>query len=150
MQAKEVRSLSYTFDTEIGAGRPEVWQALTGETDRWWLPDFRMLGQGSVVEFQPHAGGQIIGRMQGGGSLLWYTVQMCRPGQSIHLVGHIAPEWGGPTVSMLKWELIERGDQGTLVRTTDALLGPVGDGGAESAKEGWTQLIGRGLKPYVE
>jgi len=44
----------------IDAPRERVWQALVDETNAWWLPDFHMVGEGSVVTL----GSQIAFRTQ--------------------------------------------------------------------------------------
>ena len=140
----------YTLEIPIEAPRATVWQALSSEVDAWWPADFRMVGEGSVLSFDAQAGGQLVERKEGGGSLLWYTVQMCTPGESIHLVGHVAPEWGGPTTSMLKIALEEEEEGHTLVQLEDSLFGHVTEETMQSLQEGWTLLLGSGLKTYAE
>ena len=63
----------YELEIEIKATRDRGWEALTGEIDAWWLPDFRSLGD-SVVTLDPVAGGSLIERCEDGRSLLWYGV----------------------------------------------------------------------------
>jgi uncharacterized protein YndB with AHSA1/START domain len=145
----ETRALSYELDLPVAAPRDAVWTALVDETNAWWLPDFHMLGTDSVVSFDFRAGGQLIESTPAGASLLWYTVVMCAPGETLHLVGHIAPEWGGPATSMLKLHLVER-DGGTVLTLTDALFGNVTEGSAAAQEEGWLALFGDGLKNHVE
>ena len=137
----------YELEIEIKADRERVWQALTGETDAWWLPDFRSLGD-SVVTLDPVPGGGLTESCADGRSLLWYTVQMIVPSESMYLVGHTAPDWGGPTLSMLKLELQDRGE-GCALLVSDALLGRVSDTQASSLSDGWRQLFGDGLGRYV-
>ena len=84
-----------------------------------------------------------------GGSLEWYRVQMVSPGQAIYLTGDLAPDWGGPTISMLKLAVEERGSGGALI-VSDALLGNVTEASAQSAETGWKSLFGDGLKAFAE
>ena len=74
---------------------------------------------------------------------------MCTPGESLHLVGHIAPQWGGPATTMLRVALEDDG-QGTRLRIADALFGNVTGDGAASLEAGWRALFGDGLKAHVE
>ena len=141
--------LRYELEIRIKATAERVWAALTEETNAWWLADFHMVGEGSVVKFDARAGGHLIETMAGGGSLLWYTVNMCIPQRSIHLVGHMAPEWGGPATTMLELALVE-GDGVTHLRVSDALFGNVSASTAKSLEDGWRQLFGDGLGAYVE
>lgn len=145
----ETRAAIYELEIPIDRARDRVWQALTGETNAWWLPDFHMVGEGSVIRFEAEAGGRLIERHENGKSLLWYTVLMCDPGVSVHLVGHTSPEWGGPNTSMIKF-LLEDRDGGTMLRVTDAVFGHVTDKTAKSLEDGWRWLMTDGLKSYVE
>lgn len=139
----------YELEVVIEAARSAVWDALTAGTNLWWLPAFHMTGEGSVVSFDPRAGGQLIERHPGGASLLWYTVHMATPGESLHLVGHVAPDWGGPATSMLRLQLVERG-AATALEVSDALYGRVSAEQAASLRAGWTELFTDGLKRHVE
>ncbi len=139
----------FELEVVINAPRDRVWTALTDRINDWWLPAFHMVGEGSVITFDARAGGQILERLEGGGSLLWGTVQMVMPGHSVHLVGFTAPEWGGPATTMLRFGLEER-DRATAVTLTDALVGRVDDGTLTSVREGWIELLEKGLKPFAE
>ena len=140
---------TYVLEVAIDAPRGAVWTALTEETNAWWLPDFHMVSSESVLTLDARAGGMLIEHQEGGASLLWYTVQMVRPGEALHLVGHVAPEWGGPATTMLSLTLEARGDR-TVLHVRDALYGHVTEDQAESLRSGWTQLFTEGLRQHVE
>ena len=144
-----VQVLKYELQIPIDASRARVWQAMTEETNAWWLPDFHMVGEDSVVSLEARAGGHLIESKADGGSLLWYTVHMCVPEQSLHLVGFMAPEWGGPATTMLELSL-EETDTGSKLVVRDALFGHVTEAAAKSLEEGWDQLFRQGLKEHVE
>lgn len=143
------RAAKYELEIPIQAPVEIVWKALTEDTNAWWLPDFHMVGKGSVVTLDARAGGQLIETQPDGGSLLWYTVQYCKPGEALYLVGYVAPDWGGPATTMLKLALEEH-DGGTRLAVSDALFGCIEDSGVQSLHEGWTQLFTDGLKKHVE
>ena len=142
-------SCSYTLEISMSAPREAVWTALTDEVNAWWLPDFHMVGPDSIVRFEGRAGGALIETRTDGGSLLWYTVQMAMPNESLHLVGHLGPEWGGPATSLLSLTLETQGDE-TVLRVKDALYGCPSEASANSQADGWRQLFTDGLKAYVE
>jgi len=73
---------------------------------------------------------------------------MMQPGKALYLVGHTAPDWGGPKLSMLKLSLEARGG-GTVLKVGEALMGRLNDDSSGTA-EGWQQLFGDGLKKHVE
>lgn len=145
----ETRAALYELEIPIDRPRERVWQALTEEINAWWLPDFHMIGEGSVIRFDAEAGGQLIERHENGKSLLWYTVLMCDPGISVQLVGHTSPEWGGPSTSMIKF-LLEDREGGTVLRFSDAVFGHVTDKTAKSLEDGWRWLMTDGLKAHLE
>lgn len=143
------RIARYELSIDINAPRDRVWKSLTDEINAWWLPSFHMVGEGSVVTLSTEAGGALYEKMEGGGSLLWSTVQMVVPGETLHLVGHAAPDWGGPNTGTLRLGL-EDTDTGCTLRVTHAVFGNIDDAHIGSMEEGWTQLFSEGLKAYVE
>ena len=145
----ETNITQYELEVEIQASPQRVWETLTESTDAWWLPDFRTVSGDSVVHFDATAGGTLIERNSDGESLLWYTVQMVVPGKAIYLVGHTAPDWGGPSLSMMKLAIEERAD-GCALLVSDSLLGVARDEQATGMADGWRQLFTDGLKRLVE
>ena len=143
--------VSYELEIEILASRERVWEAIFDETNLWWLPDFHMVGSGSVVTFDPVPGGSgLVERLENGGGLLWYDVQFCLPNDfKIYLVGHVAPDWGGPSVSHLKLALNES-EAGCVLSITDAQHGNVDLKNVQSLQDGWAGLFTEGLKKFVE
>lgn len=139
----------YSLQVPINRPADAVWEMLSSNIDDWWMNDFRALGQDSRVTLDTGPGGALIETTQTGASLEWYRVQMCVPGESLHLVGYLAPDWGGPTTSMLKLALAAQG-QSCILTVSDALLGNVTDSSANTAKEGWAKLFTEGLKKYAE
>ena len=141
--------VQYEVEVSIGAAAAAVWHALTEETNAWWLPDFHMAGRDSVVRLEARAGGALVEASPDGSSLLWYQVQLCQPGDALHLFGFIGAAWGGPATSLLELTLTEGGGRTTL-RVRDSLVGAVSAEGALQLQEGWQLLLTTGLAAYVE
>ncbi len=139
---------SYELEVPVQAQRDVVWDALTSSTNEWWLPDFRILGPDSTVNLDPVPGGLLAEHGAEGAALVWYSVQMVVPGKSLNLVGHIAPAWGGPALSMLQLKL-EPTDDGTVLKISDALVGVMSETQLASLQSGWKQLFGEGLADWV-
>lgn len=141
----------YELEIAIDARREKVWAAILNDTNSWWLPDFHVAGPDSTVTLDPVAGGRgLVEETPDGDSLLWYSVQMFQPSVfKIYLVGHVAPEWGGPTTSMLKLA-VEETATGCVLKVTDARHGFVDEAAVQSYSAGWTQLFTDGLKAFVE
>lgn len=142
------RAASYEFDVQIEAGAARVWRGLTDQLNSWWLPDFHMLGEDSIVTLDLQAGGRLV-EEAGDQSLLWYTVLAVEPEKSLSLSGFCTAEWGGPLTTLLTARLTPE-DNRTRVTVSDALFGHVSDGQIESLESGWRQLFDGGLKPFVE
>ena len=141
----------FELEIPIDASRENVWNAIFEDVNSWWVADFHMMGPDSIVTFDPTPGGNgLIEKTSDGGALLWYEVQMVLPADfKIYLVGHIAPEWGGPTISSLKLSLVES-KNGCVFQISDARHGNVDDAQLSCSKDGWQQLFGDGLKKFVE
>lgn len=140
----------YELEIKIDADPECVWSALIDDINAWWLPDFHMVGPGSTVRLEPHAGGGLIEELPDGGSLLWYTVHWIGPAaHTLYLVGHIAPDWGGPACTHLKIAVENRGN-GSVVIITDSQFGHVSDQNLASLEDGWAALFRDGLKAFVE
>lgn len=139
------------LEIQVAASPEALWTALFADIDRWWLPDFRTLGEKSKLSFDPQPGGRgLLESSPAAGDLQWYQVQMYQPSaKQVYLVGHIAPDWGGPTTSMLKLSVCEN-DGGCVLKIVDARLGKVSESDLETCRQGWQQLFGEGLKPLVE
>ncbi len=145
----ETRAVVFELEIAIDAPRERVWQALVDETNAWWLPDFHMVGEGSIVTLEPEAGGKLIERRPDGASLLWYTVQWCQPGELMYLNSPVSHDWGGPAGTVLKLMLEERSGA-TVLKVTHEMYGHVSDQNIEDLTHGWRQLSGEGLKKLVE
>ncbi len=145
----DAKILKYEFEIAIKRSAADIWKLMVNEIDAWWMNDFRALGEGSKVMLNPQVGGQLIESAADGSSLEWYRVQMVSPGKSLYLVGYMAPDWGGPTTSMLKLAVEDRDGSGALT-VSDALMGNVTQASASSAESGWKMLFGDGLKQFAE
>lgn len=139
----------YQFEVTINRSAVDLWALMIDEIDAWWINDFRALGEGSTMTLNAEAGGQLIEATVDDSGLEWYRVQMVSPGNSIYLVGDMAPDWGGPTTSMLKLAVEDR-DNGAALIVSDALLGNVTKASVKSAESGWKTLFGTGLKVFAE
>lgn len=147
----EASCVQYELEIRINSPPERVWKAIFEETNLWWLPDFHMVGEGSVVTFDTEPGGAgLVEQLEGGGGLLWYSVHYCLPSEfKIYLVGHVAPDWGGPSASHLKLAL-EENETGCVLKVTDGQHGNVSLESVQSLHDGWTGLFTSGLKEYVE
>lgn len=143
------RIYKYQFEVPIKQSSTKVWALMTDEIDSWWMNDFRALGEESIMSLDPQIGGLLVEKNQSGESLEWYRVQMCQPQKALYLNGYLAPDWGGPTLSMLKLAL-EPGDDACLLKVSDALMGNVTDASMKSAQSGWEMMFRDGLGRFAE
>ena len=141
----EVRCAQYEFSIVIEASHEQVWRGLTDQLDKWWLPDFHMLGTNSIVTLEPRAGGRLF-EQNGDQHLLWYTVIAIQKSESLDLVGYINAKYGGPATTMLNVTLSVESANRTVLRISDSLYGQVTDGLVNSLSTGWQMLFTVGLK----
>jgi uncharacterized protein YndB with AHSA1/START domain len=142
------KSVTLTLSVDIHAPKSRVWTAMIDEIDAWWLPQHRMSPSSKKMILEPRAGGRFYEDAPGGG-LLWYTVQMIVPSESLDMHGYLAARYGGPAISLLHVSLTESKGV-TTVTISDSLIGAFNDSLVEGTSTGWTELFNQGLKIYVE
>lgn len=147
----ETGCVQYELEIPINAPCERVWKAIFDETNLWWLPDFHMTGAGSQLTFDSTPGGRgLVETRDDGSSLLWFHVHFLLPNVfTVYLVGHLAPDWGGPVTSHLKLAL-EGTESGCILKVTDAQEGRIDSKNVQSMQDGWTLLFTDGLKQFVE
>lgn len=142
------RVVTLTCKVEIAAKKSLVWEAMVHSIDRWWLPQHRVAANSQMMVLEARAGGRFYEEAPGGG-LLWYTVQMISPEESLDLYGCLAARFGGPAISLLHIALSESKGV-TIVTIEDSLIGGFRDELGAQTQKGWMELFNEGLKPYVE
>jgi hypothetical protein len=147
-QISDVRCVQYEITIVINASKPHVWSGMTQRIAEWWLPDFLILGTGSDVILEPHAGGRLFER-NGECELLWYTILAINPQDSMTLAGYCTAEFGGPFSTLLTVRLTATGTT-TRLSISDSLFGHVTDPHAKSLRAGWSQLFDDGLRRWAE
>ena len=138
-------------DVPIAAGRARVWKALTKEMGKWWRRDFFVNSEAKSFTMEPRVGGRVFEDWGEGAGVLWFTVVALDPGKSLDLVGYLTPAFGGPATSMVRFVIDDDPDgHGVVVRVTDSTIGKESPGCEASKQDGWKQLVGEGLRPYLE
>jgi uncharacterized protein YndB with AHSA1/START domain len=148
MQSVEIRQI--VLEVMIAAPSGRVWQIMLDDLTEWWPRDFLCFKESENILFEPWAGGRLYEETPDGKQILWWTVNCIRPGKSIEFVGHMTPDYGGPSITMIKMELSEAENDITRFTLTDAVMGRIDDEQEANMTEGWTHLMEHGLKAYVE
>ncbi len=143
------RIYKYSFDVPIKCPIGKLWSLMTDEINSWWMNDFRVLGKSSTVSLEAKTGGLLVEQNEDGETLEWYRVQMCQPEKALYLNGYMAPDWGGPTISMLKLALEAQQDT-SILTVSDALMGNVTEKSGASLESGWQTLFRDGLGRFAE
>lgn len=144
----QVSSTQIELKVKIQATKDRVWQAMIEEIGSWWRKDFYVYENAKLV-FEAYLGGRLYedaGKNSGG---IWYTVMNIVPPDQVQLVGHLAPQYGGPATSILQLTL-EEANGWTTLHISDALFGRLGEQIQSQVAEGWKLLFEEGLKTYVE
>ncbi len=138
-------------ETRIAAPRARVWRALTDEITRWWPQEFYTGGREGERRYllDAHPGGRMCEVWSDTDGLLWATVNTVVKESRLDVWGVAFPLWGGPALWTGTWE-IEAAGKETLVRFTEATIGPVSDEGMKDKEKGWRFLFDGALRAYVE
>ncbi len=136
-------------EIEINRSQDVVWEAMLNEVSAWWPKDFLCLPDGPEIKFEPWAGGRLYEEKEDGSCLLWGTVLMITPGESIELTGCVSPSFGGPSMNFIKTSIQAGEDGKTLFRLANTVLGNFTAEGAGEVDAGWKYLYGA-LKAYCE
>lgn len=142
--------LKYAFAVDIDRPAEAVWDVMVSRINEWWMQDYRALGEGSSMSLSAVAGGSLLETLPNGTCLEWYRVQMNVPGAALYLVGYMAPDWGGPSTSMLKLEMEAIDETSSRLKVSDAIMGNVTKKSAGQAETGWKEIFGMGLKGVAE
>lgn len=141
--------VTVAMEIAIAAPLERVWAALTTDVGHWWPRDFLVAADPQQMQFEPRLGGRLFEEGTRGGGVIWYTVYGITPGESIDLVGHLSPAFGGPAQSLLRLSLREQGSH-TILALTDAVVGNVSPKSEASLGDGWRAIFEGGLKAFVE
>jgi uncharacterized protein YndB with AHSA1/START domain len=128
----------------LNAPLSKVWKAITDseQMKQWYF---------NIPEFKPEVGGEF--KFEGGNEDRRY-IHLCRIMEVIH-EKKISYTWkyeGYPGNSLVTFELFEEGEK-TKLRLTHEGLDTFGDNpdfARESFVEGWTYLIEKSIKEFVE
>jgi len=144
----QVSSTQVELKIDIKASKQRVWQAITEEIGTWWRKDFYVYENAKLV-FEAYPGGRLYEDAGEKGGGVWYTVLNISPPNQLQLVGHLAPQYGGPATTILQLTL-EEANGSTTLHVSDALFGRLSNETQSQVSEGWRLLFEEGLKPYVE
>lgn len=126
------------FTLPLARRADAAWQRLVRDIDAWWPADYRVL-PGSRMTLEARPGGALLETAAGGDGVLWYTVQAAQAGHWLVLAGHIAPPWGGPALSLLRFD-VRAGTSGDAeIEVFDSILGRADPAAVEA---GWRAILG--------
>lgn len=132
------RIVEVRFTLPVARRAETAWHRLVHEIDAWWPRDYRVL-PGSRMTLEARPGGALLETGAGDDGVLWYTVQAALAGQWLVLAGHIAPPWGGPALSLLRFDLRAHPSGDAEIEVLDSILGRADPPAVEA---GWRAIIG--------
>ncbi len=150
METHPAQIATMTMEIDIDAPPRRVWQSLTDNIGEWWPADFYTGGEAGSRGFSLEAkpGGRMYEEWSSGGGVLWGTVVAADPEKSLQVIGHVFPDWGGPSEWYGSWTLTQSGS-GTALRFSESAVGKVTADGAAKKDEGW-RLLWSALKAHAE
>lgn len=138
------------LEITIDASAEQVWRTLTDRMSDWWPEEFYAGGTSGErsIELDATPGGMMREEWTGGGGLLWGTVVTADPARMLQVLGHVFPNWGGPTQGYMTWTLEEKGGK-TRLNFTESMLGVVKSETLAEKDKGW-KFLWATLKAHVE
>jgi DNA-binding transcriptional ArsR family regulator/uncharacterized protein YndB with AHSA1/START domain len=118
----------------VAASREQVFDALC-RMGEWWPHSFR---EGSSVHLEPRVGGRFWEDWGSGDGALYATVTGIRRPERLACSGPMG--LSGPVAGVFAMDLEERPD-GTLVRLSHQVAGPVDDEARSSYESGWVAVF---------
>lgn len=132
------RIVEVRFTLPLARAADAAWARLVHDIDGWWPRDYRVL-PGSRMTLDARPGGALLEAGTGSDGVLWYTVQAALAGQWLVLAGHIAPPWGGPALTLLRFDLRANATGDAEIEVLDTILGRADPAAVEA---GWRAIIG--------
>ncbi len=136
-------------ETTIAQPQARVWHALTEETNRWWQPEFYEHPNAKNLILESKVGGKFYEDAGQNEGLLRASVIGINSPHSLQLQGQLGAKAGGPAISFIHIQL-EAQKQRTLLKLSDSIFGPISKALENRLSEGWTAILEKGLKPYLE
>jgi hypothetical protein len=136
--ARSPRIVEVRFTLPLARDLGGAWHRLVEQIDLWWPQDYRVM-PASRMTLDARPGGILLEAGAGRDGVAWYTVQAVVAGQWLVLAGHIAPPWGGPALSLLRFDLRAGSGGGGEIEVHDTIIGRAD---ASAVEAGWRAIIG--------
>jgi uncharacterized protein YndB with AHSA1/START domain/DNA-binding transcriptional ArsR family regulator len=144
----DLKTVNLRLEIAIAAPPKRVFAALTDHIGHWWgAPYLRDKDRAVDFVLEPRPGGRVVEVWGDGEGAVWAEVTRIRPPEVLEITGRIGMT--GPAYSVVSFELAARG-KGTVVTLTHQAIGDVDEETEADYREGWEDLLGNRLKPYVE
>lgn len=141
-----METLQIEQEVVIAAEPERTFSALTQGVDAWWAHGYQ--SPNSTVHLEPEAGGRFYEDFgQGRGSAYFATVTYCDPGKKLYLMGPMG--MSSPVLGIINFDL-EPDGQGTRLKLSHQIMGPVDEEVRAGYTSGWQELLERHFKRFVE
>lgn len=145
----QINTTNINLEISIKASINKVWECLLNETNEWWRKDFYTSTKTQKFILEPFVGGKMYEDYGNGEGLIWANVIGLNSPNSIELIAHLSPQFGGPALSFLRITLSENSNITTL-KFSDHSFGNVTDATKNQIEEGWKMIYEEAFKNYVE
>ena len=144
-----VGSLAIEQEIPIAAPRAKVFDALTGDVSPWWgRPYTQDAERIESLVIEPELGGRFMEKWSDEDGAVWCVVTNFLRDRRLILQGTMAMP--GATFGSIRFDLEDGPDSGTLLKLSHHAIGEVTDTMRDGYDAGWTDLLGRRLKAWVE
>ncbi len=145
----DVGSLVIEQEIAVAAPRAKVFAALTGDVGAWWgRPYIQDVDEVVSIVIEPELGGRFLERWGDGDGAVWCVVTTFRRDRCLILQGTMAMP--GAVFGSIRFDLEDGDGDGTLLKLSHHAIGEVTDDLRQGYDAGWSDLLGRRLKTWVE
>jgi len=147
--SKRIITSTIELSNRIPTKQTKVWEALTQQTNRWWVADYYQSPTTVEMVLEPKLGGlfyEDAGKNEG---FVWATVIALHSPNHLVLRGDLSPDFGGPAISYLKF-ILEEKKGATTLNLQDTIMGTISQKRLKEIRERWKILLDGLMKYCVE
>jgi uncharacterized protein YndB with AHSA1/START domain len=133
------------LDVGIAATPEVVFEALTGQIGAWWTMTFKTP---AVVMLEAWPGGRFFETWADGSEIEYARVTRVKPGVVLAMSG--AMGLSGDIDGEIVFTLAGTSRASTVLHLAHRASGPLDEGTEDHYRLGWSMLLERVLKPFVE
>lgn len=138
---------SFEVSVVVPQDRSHAWEYYFNQTNAWWSKDYHTSKCTKRFTIETFIGGQVYESYGEGGGLIWGEVIGVQYNEWLLIRGNLSREFGGPAITMEKFNFEEMGTDTKLQYYCD-FIGNVKPKSIQSLYDGWKEILQVHYKDY--